>query len=96
MACGTNAKMRDGCQRYDVTILGDFNAKVGSEGKIRGITGTYSLHLESNNNNDLLIQLVSRKKVIIKNTWYSHKIIHLGRWKVPGSSTINQIDLYID
>lgn len=81
------------CQEYDmVTILGDFNAKIGREDEMRGTVGKYSMHENSNENGNLLIEFSVRNNLIIKSTCFPHKQIHLGTWKVPGSDIVNQID----
>ena len=81
------------CPKYDaVVILGDFNAKIGSEGGCKGTIGKNSLHRESNDNGTRLTDFALSRGLVVSSTRFPHKRIHLGTWKIPGSNRANQID----
>jgi hypothetical protein len=72
--------------------MGDFNAKVGREESRHKVSGKYSLHEHSNENESFLVQFAVRNNFYIKSTAFPHKTIHMGIWKIPGSTDVNQID----
>ncbi|XP_055388217.1 uncharacterized protein LOC129616611 [Condylostylus longicornis] len=75
-----------------VLILSDFNAKIGKEVFAREVAGQHSLHDTTSPNGERLCHLASGTSTYIVSTHFPHKNIHKGTWKVPGSSTVNQID----
>jgi endonuclease/exonuclease/phosphatase family metal-dependent hydrolase len=80
-------------QRYDlVIIMGDFNTKIGKEEYQKKVAGKYTIHDITNENGNLLEQFATRIGLKIKSTTFTHKNIHLGTWKISGSSEVNQID----
>ena len=79
--------------KYELlVIMGDFNAKVGREESRHKVSGKYSLHEHSNKNGSLLVQFAIRNNLYIKSTTFPHKTIHMGTWKIPGSTEVNKID----
>lgn len=74
-----------------IVIMWDFNAKVGREESRHKISDKYSLHEHSNENGSLLVQSAIRNNFYIKSTTFPHKTIHMGTWKIPGSTEVNQI-----
>ena len=72
--------------------MGDFNSKVGREECRHKVSGKYSLHEHSTENGSFLVQFAIRNNLYIKSTSFSHKTIHMGTWKIPGSTEVNQID----
>ena len=96
MVSPLNSKLERICSRvpkYELLIImGDFNAKVGREERRQKVSGKYSLHEHSNENGSFLVQFAIRNNLYIKSTTFPHKTIHMGTWKIPGSTEVNQID----
>ena len=91
--CDLLEKAIGNCPKYDaVMVLGDFNAKVGSESGLKGTVGKFSLHRESNKNGVRLTELALSRGLVVSSTRFSHLQIHMGTWKIPGKSRSNQID----
>ena len=83
----------DNCPRYDIKIiLGDMNAKVGREEIFKPTIGKWSLHEETNENGQRLIDFAAEKGMVIKGTFFQHKSIHQATWESPDGFTKNQID----
>ena len=79
--------------KYEMLIImGDFNAKVGREECRHKVSGKLCLHEQSNENGSFLVQFVIRNNLYIKSTKFALKTIHMGTWKIPGSTEVNQID----
>jgi endonuclease/exonuclease/phosphatase family metal-dependent hydrolase len=80
-------------KKEDIKILlGDFNAKVGSEDPESAVVGKYGLHKESNDNGLRLTGLANALNMVIGSITFSHKNIHLSTWRSPDGKTTNQID----
>jgi endonuclease/exonuclease/phosphatase family metal-dependent hydrolase len=73
-------------------LLGDFNAKVGSEDQESAVVGKYGLHKESNDNELRLIGLANALNMVIGSTAFPHKNIHLTTRRSLDGKTTNQID----
>ncbi|XP_061176934.1 craniofacial development protein 2-like [Saccostrea echinata] len=73
-------------------ILGDLNAKVGTnnEGK-ESIMGKYGCGV-INNNGSRLVDFCQENKLVIGGTIFQHKNIHKLTWTSPDGHTRNQID----
>jgi hypothetical protein len=81
---------RNNVQKYDIKIIimGDFNAKIGKEKHLMKVAGKYTIHNETSANGNLLAQFATRNRLFIKSTSFQHKNIHMGTWKVPGTSEL--------
>ncbi|KAG8237869.1 hypothetical protein J437_LFUL017543 [Ladona fulva] len=80
-------------KKYDMAIvMGDLNAKIGKETHLSKVAGKHAIHEKTNDNGNMLAQFAKRNRFIIKSTIFPHKNIHMGTWKIPGSSEVNQID----
>jgi hypothetical protein len=82
----------DKVQKHDALILlGDFNARIGKKLANHGVAGN-TLHDQTSNNGERLIQLAQTQNLEISSTKFPHKEIHKGTWKIPGEQCSNQID----
>ncbi|KAJ4437536.1 hypothetical protein ANN_17681 [Periplaneta americana] len=83
----------DSCPSSDIKmVLGDLNAQVGKEEIYYPTIGKYSLHDSSNDNGQRLIEFATSRGMVIGGTFYCHKAIHKGTWKMPDGNVVNQID----
>jgi hypothetical protein len=83
----------DSCPSNDIKIvLGDLNAKVGNEEIYQGLTGRHSMHLNTNNNGQRLVDFAAAKNMVVTSTCFPHKEIHKQTWRSPDGKTNNQID----
>ncbi|VDP08607.1 unnamed protein product [Schistosoma margrebowiei] len=81
------------CPTKDPTILmGDFNAKVGTDNTgYEDIMGRHELR-EKNENGDRFANLCAFNKLVIDGTIFPHKRIHKITWTSPDHTTQNQTD----
>ena len=79
--------------RRDVTlIMGDFNAKIGSNNANREtVMGKYGLG-SMNKNGEIFSDFCVSSKLIIGGTIFPHKQCHKVTWRSPNARTENQID----
>jgi hypothetical protein len=70
-------------------IMRDFNAKVGREECRHKVSDKHFHHEYSNENGSFLVQFAIRNNLYIKSTAFPHKTIHMGTWKIPGSTEVN-------
>jgi len=73
-------------------ILGDFNAKVGTENIHKPTTTNESLHNETKNDRIKMTQFAIFKGFNVRSTTFPHKDIHKETWYSADSKTVNQID----
>jgi endonuclease/exonuclease/phosphatase family metal-dependent hydrolase len=89
----TVEEVYDSCPSNHLKILlGDWNAKVGREEIYQGLTGRHSMHLNTNNNGQRLVDFAAAKNMVVSSTCFPHKEIHKKTWRSPGGKTNNQID----
>ena len=74
-------------------IMGDFNAKVGSQ-RIDGIVGPHGLG-EINSRGEQLVQWCKQHNMLITNTWFKNHKRRCWTWKSPGDRIRNQIDFIL-
>lgn len=77
-------------------ILGDFNAQAGREAIYRPTIGQHSLHRVTNDNGSRMIGLAASNNLRVGSTFFKHKNIHKGTWKIPGRRTRNRAANQID
>jgi endonuclease/exonuclease/phosphatase family metal-dependent hydrolase len=89
-------KVEEVCDSYpsiDIKmVLGDWNGKVGSEEIYQGLTGKHSMHLNTNNNGQRLVDFAAAKNMVVSSTCFPHKKIDKQIWRSPDGKTYNQID----
>jgi endonuclease/exonuclease/phosphatase family metal-dependent hydrolase len=73
-------------------LLGDFNAKLGSEYIFKPTIGNESLHQDSNDNGGRLINFATSKNLVDKSTMFPHRNVHKYTWTPPDGQTHNQLD----
>lgn len=82
-------------KKHEITIImGDFNAKVGSENTLN-ITGKFGLG-NRNNRGERLVQFCQEEKFVIMNTWFCLPNRRLYTWKAPSDREDNIIRNQID
>ena len=78
--------------RNFVILLGDFNARVGKDYTVwPSVIGHHGLGM-MNDNGRLLAELCTQHNLIIINTCFRHKPIHLYTWQHPRSKMWHMID----
>jgi len=105
----TSDEEKDGCFHAPETVfnirsrnnikivLGNFNAQVGNEAINFPTIGQYSLQNLMNDNGSQLIQFAVSWNMITGSTFYPHKAIHNGTWRLPDGVIFTLIDhLLID
>ncbi|XP_030745131.1 craniofacial development protein 2-like [Sitophilus oryzae] len=76
-------------------VMGDFNAKVGSDNRnSEDIMGKHGLG-NRNNNGDRLLGMCSNYQLTIGGTLFPHNVVHKATWKSPDGHTTNQIDHFL-
>jgi endonuclease/exonuclease/phosphatase family metal-dependent hydrolase len=73
-------------------LLGDFNAKLGTEDTFKSTIGNESLHEDSKDNGVRVVNFATSKNLVVKSTMFSHQNIHKYTWTSPDGKTHNQID----
>jgi hypothetical protein len=79
--------------KYHIKILlGELNAKVGSEDIFKPTIGKESLDEFSNDNGSRVANYATSKNLTVKSTTFSHHSIHKHTWMSPDGKIHNQID----
>jgi len=65
---------------------------VGREEIYQGVTGRHSMHLNTNNNGQRLVDFAAAKNMAVTTTCSPHKEIHTQTWSSPDGKTKNKID----
>ena len=80
-------------EREIVVLLGDFNAKIGSDNSgYERIMGCHGKEGEMNENGELFADLCAENDLVIGGSIFPHKEIHKITWVSPDKQTFNQID----
>ena len=72
-------------------IMGDFNAKVGSEPEMEGCTGPYAMGV-TNKSGSKLGKFCLSNNLKIANTYFNHTPEQKWTWRAPDGKTKNEID----
>ena len=83
-------------KKHKKMILGDFNAKIGTEAykNWEEVCGKFSIG-DINESGEKLLQFCALNKLCVTNTLYKHKHQRLVTWRSPDNRTQNQIDFII-
>ena len=81
---------RTNTQKYVLFIIGNWNAKVGSQ-ETPGVTGKFGLGLQ-NEAGQRLIEFCQENALVIANTLFQQHKRRLYTWTSPDSQHLNQID----
>ena len=81
------------CNSHDmIVVMGDLNAKVGSNNTNReDIMGKFGVGV-INDNGERLCDFCGTNGLVVTGTIFPHKEIHKLTWKSPDGKTVNQID----
>jgi len=91
----TRNKSRIFCHfpKYHIKILlGDFNAKEGSENIFKPTIGNESLHKDSNDNGLRTVNFATSKSLAVTSKIFSHRNIHKYTRTSADGKTLNRID----
>jgi hypothetical protein len=72
----------------DLSLLGDFNAKLWKENIFKPTIGNESLHQDSNDNG---VRIVNFKQFDVNSMMFQQQNIHKYTWTSPDGKTHNQI-----
>jgi hypothetical protein len=72
-------------------MLGDFNEKFGAEDILKPTIGNKSLHQDSNDNGVKIVNFVTSKILIVKNTIFRHRNLQKYTYTFPDGKNHNQI-----
>jgi len=76
-----------------ITLLRDFNVKLGKENIFKPTIGNESLPQDDNDNGVMIVNnATSKTNLVVKSTMFPHRNIHKYTWTSPDGKTQNQID----
>ena len=87
-----------GCPKRDMLmIVGDFNAQLGGQDRSLwdGALGKFCLPSTVTDNGTKLLSLCAANQLVVRNTFFQQKSIHLGSWVSPAGNAVNQIDHFL-
>jgi len=73
-------------------LVGDLNAKVGRENIFKPTIGNVSLHQVINDNDDIIVNFVTSKNLVVKRPMFPPQNIHKYTWTSPDGKTHKQTD----
>ena len=73
-------------------LLRDFNVKLGREDIFKPRTGNESLHRDTNDNGDRIVDFAKSKNLAVKCTMFLQRNIHKYIWTSPDGKTQSQVD----
>ena len=81
-------------KRDRVMIAGDFNAQLGGQDRSSwdGALGSFCLGRKITDNGTKLLSFCSANQLVVRNTFFQQKDIHLATWVGPSGVLANQID----
>lgn len=91
-------RLVDGIPRRDMLmIMGDFNAQLGAQDRSAwdGALGKFCLGKHITGNGTKLLSFCSANQLVVRNTFFQQKDIHLATWVGPSGHLGNQIDYII-
>ena len=71
-------------------VLRDLNAKAGSEEIYQVLIERHSIHLNTINNGQRLVDFAAAENMVVSSTCFPHKAIHKQTWRSPDGKTNNQ------
>lgn len=71
-----------------IILLGDFTAQISKEGHIKNVTGRYSLHQKTNNNEIRLEEFGTSINMILTSTKFNHPKEHKVTWMSPDQKNL--------
>ena len=83
----------DSCPQRDVKIvIGDMNARIGTEEMYKPVIGPNSLHTVTNDNGQRCINFAASRGMVVRSTFFPRKDIHKVTWTSPNQRVKTQID----
>jgi hypothetical protein len=73
-------------------MLGDFNAKLGTENTFKPTTGNVSLHQDNNDNGVRIVNYATSKNLIVGIMMFPHRNLNKYTWTSTDRKTHNQIE----
>lgn len=68
--------------------MGELNAKIGREAVHQAVIGKESLHRESNDNGERVIDFATSKNMVVVSICFPRKDIHKHTWRSPGGKNV--------